>query len=590
MRLHWKLMTTYVAIVVAVLSCVHLYLSDALQDFLVDHTGGQLARETLLAHELWRAAGGPFAAPDVDELADRVGDRLGLRVTVIDGDGNVLGDSEVAALDLSRLDNHADRTEVIEARASGLGQSRRYSATLEQHMLYVARAVPDVGDGRAVIRLAMPLTELEEILGHIGGALWVASLLGLGVSFVLVYGASRFASRPIEKLTSTALAMARSDGPVEVTVPAVAALELRELGRAMAQMHGQIQRRVGQIRTENARLAAILNSASEGILVTGLDGRTVLANDPLLAMFSVASWAQGCSLVEIVGNSRVQDAVRTTIDSGGPSAFEITVSGPPERHLDVQVAPVLQDGSCQGTVTVFYDITRLRQLERVRSDFVANVSHELRTPLTAIKGCAETLADSALDDRAAASRFVDVIGNHADRLSNLLNDLLDLSRLESDKLVLDAEPIPLPELVGTATDAVGEIAADKGITIATAVDGSLESVGDRQLIEQALINLLDNAVKYTPADGEVRVTARPAQDSLILVEVADTGIGIPADSIDRVFERFYRVDAGRSREMGGTGLGLAIVRHIIEAHGQRVFVDSTLGRGSTFGFTLPPAP
>ena len=269
-------------------------------------------------------------------------------------------------------------------------------------------------------------------------------------------------------------------------------------------------------------------------------------------------------------------------------------------------------------MTVFYEITRLRRLERMREDFVANVSHELRTPLTAIKGCAETLADGALRDPAAARRFVDVIANHADRLTTLLNDLLDLARLESERTTLEPADTRVSRLVETARDAVSKVAADKGIRLEAAVPDGLAVRCDRRLIEQALINLVDNAVKYTAEGGAVRVSARAlprrqAQADLdgrgwsspsespegrpggaeggdaVLVEVADTGIGIPSNEVERVFERFYRVDKGRSRVLGGTGLGLSIVRHAVELHGERVFVDTELGRGSTFGFSLAAA-
>ena len=609
-------MATYVVMGIVVLACIQIYLYDALEDFLVDHLSEQLTRETGIAHELWREEGGSLDVSSVDALADRIGMRLGLRATIIDGKGVVLGDSEVAVQDLSGLENHADRPEVVEAKANGLGQSLRYSATLDRHMLYVARAAREIGDGRAVVRLAMPLNEVEQIEGHIHGALWVASLIGISITLVLVYAASRFASRPIEQLTASARAMATADGPVEMglEVPVAAARELWELGRAMNEMHGQIQQRVGQLSTEKARLEAILNSVSEGILVTDLAGQTVLANKALLSMFSVEDWREGCNPSEIVRNNKVTEAIAATLDAGEPLTLETNISGAPERYLDVHVALIEREGTLQGTVTVFHDITRLRKLERVRSDFVANVSHELRTPLTAIKGCAETLADGAIEDQEAASRFVGVIGNHVDRLSNLLSDLLDLSRLESDTLTLDEAPISLAHLATAATDAVGQLAADKGIAIEAAVDESLRAVGDRQLIEQALINLFENAVKYTAAGGQVLLQVRaldrgqateeiaarawstrgaasaldesPALPDLILIEVTDSGIGIPSDSIDRVFERFYRVDTSRSREMGGTGLGLSIVRHILEVHGQRVFLDSELGRGSTFGFTL----
>ncbi len=305
-------------------------------------------------------------------------------------------------------------------------------------------------------------------------------------------------------------------------------------------------------------------------------------------------------------------AIEDALAGRGPTSCEITEGGGPPRYLDVHTAPIPGPEGVSGTVTVFYEITRLRRLERMRQDFVANVSHELRTPLTAIKGCAETLADGALRDPSAAQRFVDVINNHADHLTTLLNDLLDLARLESEQATLEPAEVRVARLIDTARDAVSKAAADKGIQLQVAVPSELEARCDRRLIEQALINLVDNAVKYTSEEDAIRVSARAlsrpqAEAELegrnwsslpesrgdggqgrgaVIVEVTDTGIGLPSNEVERVFERFYRVDKGRSRVLGGTGLGLSIVRHAVELHGEHVFVDTELGRGSTFGFTL----
>ena len=259
----------------------------------------------------------------------------------------------------------------------------------------------------------------------------------------------------------------------------------------------------------------------------------------------------------------------------------------PERHLDLQVAPVFEGNECIGAVAVLYDITRLRQLERMRRDFVANVSHELCTPLTAIKGYAEILSDGAVDDRETARRFTGIIENHADRLTHLLGDLLDLSRLESDQLEVELVPCELKPLVDTSVGSVSQAAAQKQIAIHSDIPPSVQVICDPKMIEHALINLLDNAVKYTPAGGKVRVGTRPVEGAdRLAIYVEDTGIGIPSEDLGRIFERFYRVDKGRSRDLGGTGLGLSIVRHIAEAHGEQVSVQSKLGAGTTFSFEL----
>jgi two-component system phosphate regulon sensor histidine kinase PhoR len=294
-----------------------------------------------------------------------------------------------------------------------------------------------------------------------------------------------------------------------------------------------------------------------------------------------------------VRHREVEEAISACQTEGRPAFLEVVHHAPTERYLEVQVAPIRRDGCCIGVVTVFHDISRLRQLERVRRDFVANVSHELRTPLTAIKGCAETLAEGALQDPEAAGRFVQVISSHADRLHRLLDDILDLARLEQEDQQIRAARVVLRPLIEGCVAAVAQAASRKGIALAVEVAPEVEVRCDGKLIEQAVINLLDNAVKYTPEGGAVTVRARPSvapePDSKVVVEVSDTGIGIPAADLERIFERFYRVDKGRSRALGGTGLGLSIVRHAIQAHAEQVWASSELGRGSTFHFTLPRA-
>lgn len=395
--------------------------------------------------------------------------------------------------------------------------------------------------------------------------------------------------------------------------PRLAPGELLELRRSLDELHTRHEDGTAQLRGEIERLEVTLDSITEGILVTDAEGRILMANRALRDLYGLTRPLPGRRVVEAVRNATVVAAIENALAGRGPTSREISEGAGPSRHLDVHTAPIPGPEGVSGTVTVFYEITRLRRLERVREDFVANVSHELRTPLTAIKGCAETLADGALGDPAAARRFVDVIANHADRLTTLLNDLLDLARLESEQATLEPGEAPLARLVDTARDAVSKLAADKGIHLETDVPDGLAVRCDRRLIEQALINLVDNAVKYTAEGGTVRVSARSLPRGLakadldgrgwstpsdsaeggaeedgdaVLVEVADTGIGIPSNEVERVFERFYRVDKGRSRVLGGTGLGLSIVRHAVELHGERVFVDTELGRGSTFGFSL----
>ena len=360
-----------------------------------------------------------------------------------------------------------------------------------------------------------------------------------------------------------------------------------ELARALEDLAERIQQRIHRLESENNRLEVILESITEAILVVDRDSRVVLANKALANLFDLESPLEGLLTAEVVRYSAIQDALAGCLAEGRRREMEVELTGAPERHLDMQVAPVFEGNECIGAVAVLYDITRLRQLERMRRDFVANVSHELCTPLTAIKGYAEILSDGAVDDRATARRFTGIIENHADRLTHLLGDLLDLSRLESDQLEVELVPCELKPLVDTSVGSVSQAAAQKQIDIHCDIPPSVKVICDPKLIEQALINLLDNAVKYTPAGGKVRIGTRPVEDTdRLTIYVEDTGIGIPSEDLGRIFERFYRVDKGRSRDLGGTGLGLSIVRHIAEVHGEQVSVQSKLGAGTTFSFEL----
>jgi len=362
------------------------------------------------------------------------------------------------------------------------------------------------------------------------------------------------------------------------------------LGIALGDLISHARQRIVGLNREKNRLEVILESISKPILVIDRDSRVVLGNDASVQIFGLKPPLSGLLAVEIIRNSTVLQAIDECLNQDRDCGVEASLTGGAECHIDVQVSPLREGGQCIGAVVILHDITQLRQLERVRRDFVANVSHELRTPLTAIKGYAETLADGALDDRESADRFVGVISSHADRLHRLLDDLLDLADLESEQLDVQLAPCRLKPLVDLSISSVSQRAKQKQVAIDRDIPEFGEVLCDAKLIEQALVNLLDNAVKYTPEGGSVRVGVGAAEKpDRISIFVQDTGIGIPSEDLGRIFERFYRVDKGRSRAMGSTGLGLAIVRHIAEVHGEKVEVQSALGVGTTFRIELRSA-
>lgn len=441
--------------------------------------------------------------------------------------------------------------------------------------------------------------------------------------FLVVLGALLFGGfmgwllrRHLRHLTSTVDTASTQQLRNWPELPATALPELVELNRALGEMHSRGQAVVQGLALDRTRHREILDSVTEAILITNAEGRITLSNRAFTGLFGASGDFRGKRPVEVVRNEAIAEAIDEVITGQKFLSHEVSLPGAKTRYLDVQVAPIVEADRFEGTITVLYEITRLRRLERIRADFVANVSHELRTPLTAIRGCAETLTDGAINDPEMAARFAGVISTHAERLTILLDDLLDLSRLESEELQVEFQAHAMHQIADSARAAVEEARAEKQIQVEVRVEDAVQVRVDRQLIEQALINLMDNAIKYTREGGQVRVRIHevpggqvedelashtsslgafnqsgedPGQPAVVFVEVTDSGIGIPSDQLDRVFERFYRVDKGRSRQMGGTGLGLSIVRHTINLHGERVFVDSELDRGSTFGFTLPVA-
>ncbi len=598
-------MLACLSVLILVLASAHLYLDHAIRDFWISHAEQRLLREVRFA----RVYLSDMANTDegLVPLVNEVGVRLGVRATLINGQGRVLADSETDPYDLSALENYADHPEISAARQQGRGSNSRYSNTLDTEILYVATAIPEIGDGHYVLRLALPLRDMEHIGQLISQTIWIVSILGLCLALLLAYGTSRYISRSI--LDAIWFVKNITSGRLKHrTLRVGSTRELRDLGTALDDMRRQVQTHIGQITLEKSRLEAVLTSITEAILVTDQSGRILMGNQTFEKLFGVSDAIEGRMPIELVRHRDVQNAIDQTLKTGQAVFLDLTRSDDRERHFDVQIAPILQDDHIAGSVTIFYDITELRRLERIRKDFVANVSHELRTPLTTIKGCAATLADGALDDQEASQRFVKMINTHADRLHNLVEDILDLSRIESGALPLEIGVYPIQEMINSVVGQIRPLAKEKTLTIEINIKENVQVQCDHKLIEQALFNLLDNAVKYTPEEGKIWIQTRDfkhvendreyrlnrpgemesqTRTRRIALEVKDTGIGVPLSDMDRIFERFYRVDKGRSRAMGGTGLGLSIVRHIMDAHGERVYVESEQGKGSTFGLTLP---
>ncbi|MGQ9654459.1 MAG: ATP-binding protein [Thermodesulfobacteriota bacterium] len=532
----------------------------------------------------------------LDELADRVGDSLRMRVTFIAPDGRVLGDSHFDEKALPTMENHALRPEVRDALEKGEGWGLRRSGSLGTDLLYVAALIGTVKEPRMVLRLALPLDQLDREIALMERSILWASLLGVLLAIGVAYLIARRIAQPVRDLSRASLKMMQDlDGISEKhSSPVVSPRarfhrthEVGDLGEAIDEMAGQLRKELQAVTQERDRLEAILKGMVEGVLVTDGEGRILLVNQALRQLLRISADPIGRTPLEILRNADLQEATRKVL-GGSPHVFlEIRTLPPTPRFLEVHVVRLTGEHPRTGVVAVFHDITERKQMEQVHRDFVTNVSHELRTPLAAIAGSVETLLGGALEDPLHARQFLQMIDRHTGRLRGLLEDLLDLARIESGEPPARREEIKVPDLIHGAFSAVSHLAEEKGIKLLEELpDQGIVIKGDRKQMEQALVNLLDNAVKYSEPGGTVTVKAKREAGEIHLL-VSDSGIGISQEHLPRIFDRFYRVDKARSREVGGTGLGLSIVKHVAQSHGGRVEVESAPGRGSTFRIILP---
>jgi two-component system phosphate regulon sensor histidine kinase PhoR len=581
LSLFWKLGLTYLVLLFLVLLAVDLYAARALRR---DYLRAGFAQLDSLAR---------LAQAQPPPLADSVALRQwaawmassGARVTIVAADGLVLADS---AHDPATMENHADRPEIQQAVAQGRGRAVRYSDTVDRELLYLAlRHRPASGDS-VMLRLALPLAEIDEALADIRWRLWSASLLILlvagGASLLL----SRAFSRRVDRLKDFAHRVAEGDFrplPAERVGD-----ELTELTRALNETAAHLDQTIRTLTDERNRSAAILASMVEGVAVISADEKIVFCNQAFCR--ALETRREACEhrpALEVIRQPELIALTRQVLRDATTRSGEVSLGGASPRTFGVTAAPVEAEHT-RGAVLVLHDITELRRLERVRRDFVANVSHEFKTPLTAIQGFAETLLAGALNDTQNSQRFLGIIREHAARLGRLTDELLKLSQIEAGQLELEMRSLSVGELLAACLDTARLKAESKQLTLTADSSPDLPPVrGDLARLGEVLQNLLDNAVQYTPPGGRITVRAAVA-DNQVAIAVTDSGIGIPRADQQRIFERFYRVDAARSREVGGTGLGLSIAKHLVEAHGGRISVESEVGRGSTFTVFLPAAP
>jgi len=421
-----------------------------------------------------------------------------------------------------------------------------------------------------------------------------ASLISLFIVFGITFLLLKSFTEPLNDLMDTLKRLTANHLKIEAPIDS-SKDEFRLLTQAISEMDVLLRNKIEEISKEKDYLHTVLKGMAEGVLVVDEKSRIIMINDALRKLFSITTEVVDKTPLEFIRNAKLEGAIREAIREAKISSFELTVSSSLGKTFEVNVVGISpfsegthpKGNAMSGAIAVFHDISRLKELEKIRQDFVANVSHELRTPLTTIKGYTETLLDGALREEVAP-QFLQVIQKHVDRLAKIVEDLLTLSKIESKEFQLKKEKFNLSELIDDVLEFLKEVAKKKKISMDTVpVPSSLTIEGDRNILEQVLFNLLDNAIKYAQEGGKITLSAVQKNQSEIEVSIQDNGMGIPKEDLPRIFERFYRVDRGRSQELGGTGLGLSIVKHLLSAHGGRVWAESQLGEGSTFYFTLP---
>ncbi len=589
-RLLWQLYPAYLFIMLVSLAAVAWYASSALRTFHQDQMKAGLEARALLVEDLFLSE---MAKPDshgIDALCKQLGQKASTRITLILPDGTVAGDSEESP---QKMDNHADRPEVIKALAGSTGSSQRYSDTLKEFRMYVAVPLWEDGKISGALRTSISMTEIDQAVGAIQLRIALGGLIVAVLMAVVSLWVSRRITRPLEGLRIGARRFAR--GNLTHKLPLAGSQEISDLADTLNQMAAQLDEKIRDIVEQRNEREAILTSMIEGVLAVDAQERLIRLNQTAARLIGVdPQRAQGRMLQEVARNLELQQLVANVLATQKPQEDEILLhdNGGGDRYLHAH-GTILRDAreKTAGALVMLHEVTRLKKLEKVRRDFVANVSHELRTPVTSIKGFVETLLDGAMHNPQELQRFLQIVAMQTDRLNAIIEDLLTLSRIEqeAEKAEIALAPGSIKNVLETAIEVCRLKASNKNINMELSCDEKLLAPINPPLLEQAVINLIDNAIKYSTPGQTVHLEADRAEDE-VRIQVRDHGCGIGREHLPRIFERFYRVDKARSRTLGGTGLGLAIVKHIAQAHGGRASVESTLGAGSAFFIHLPLCP
>lgn len=582
--LFWQLFPSYLAVLLLALAAASWFVVQSTREFYLDHTAQELEARAVLMRARLTGYNFESEASTIDSLCKQLGNESASRITIILPSGIVIGDTDENP---RTMENHANRPEIQEALNGRVGTATRYSHTLQKTMMYTAVPVMTGGKLIGVVRTSLPIAEIEHTFGSIytkviGGLLLIA-LLAAGISLYI----SRRLAQPLVRMRLAAERFTR--GEFSHPLPPGGSEEINELARTMNEMAAQLDEKIRAITDERNERDAVLTSMVEGVIAVDTSERIISLNRAASQMLGVdRQIAVGRYLQEVARVADLQQFASGILRTQITQESQFSLQGSSARVVQALGAPLQGDrGQNLGAVMVLHDITRLHQLEAIRRDFVANVSHELRTPITSIKGFVETLRDGGMDDAAQSARFLDIISRQTDRLNSIISDLLVLSELEQPaRGEIGFQTVDVQGLIQGAVDLVQQKAEAAFVTISVRGTSTQTINANPSLMEQAIVNLLDNAIKYSNRGGTVEISA-DIDNGQIAIRVTDHGCGMERIHLPRLFERFYRVDRARSRELGGTGLGLSIVKHIAAVHGGTVSVDSSPGIGSVFTISIP---
>jgi two-component system phosphate regulon sensor histidine kinase PhoR len=584
-RLLWRLFSLFLLIGLSALFVISWYGSRSFKDFYIGETAQDLRFRSQLLIPLLKDHIEDISPVRVDNICKEYGEIISSRITVVLPDGQVIGDTEA---DPSTMDNHSDRVEILTALGGNVGKSIRYSHTIDTDMLYVAIPVYDHDQILAVIRISIALTSLEKAVLEANREIFIGALLMAFLIAIASFVISRKISKPLEIIKNGADRFASGDLDHKIHVNA--SEELNSLADAMNNMALELKNRIIDVERQRNEKEAVFDSMVEGVLAVDLDERIISINRAAAGLLGInIEKAAGQTIQEAIRNARLQMLITKTLQNNESTTDEIIIYDGQELYLQANGTPLENNLNKKiGVLVVLENITRLKKLENIRREFVANVSHELKTPITSIKGYIETLMDSPDMNKEEMRKFLEIADKHANRLGAIVDDLLQLSSIERDleKGGITPDRGKIYTVVENAILFCQSKANQKKIKINLACSSDLEANINSQLLEQAIINLIDNAINFSEPGELIDISARKSQAEII-VEVKDNGCGIESEHLPRLFERFYRVDKSRSRHKGGTGLGLSIVKHIAQAHGGYPSVDSTPDKGSIFRIHLP---